>query len=27
LVERSLKGDIPLAPAILVPFTALYLTF
>jgi len=27
LVDRSFKGDIPLAPAILVPFTALYLTF
>ena len=27
LVERSLKGDIPLAPAILVPFVSVYLTF
>ncbi|MSZ47857.1 MAG: hypothetical protein F2602_00220 [Actinobacteria bacterium] len=27
LVERSLKGEIPLAPAILVPFVSVYLTF
>ena len=27
LVERSLKGDIPLAPAILVPFVSIYLSF
>ena len=27
LVERSLKGEIPLAPAILVPFVSLYRTF
>ena len=27
LVERSLKGEIPLAPAIMVPFVSVYLTF
>lgn len=27
LVEKSLKGDIPLAPAILVPFVSIYLSF
>ena len=27
VIERSLKGDIPLAPAILVPFVSVYLTF
>jgi Flp pilus assembly protein protease CpaA len=27
VVERSLKGEIPLAPAILVPFVSVYLTF
>ena len=27
VIERSLKGDIPLAPAILVPFVSIYLSF
>lgn len=27
LLRRTIRGEIPLAPAILIPFTALYLSF